>query len=293
MASATLSDSNHLLWQSNPDSCAVTFWSDSLYVVGGSLSVDCVGALKEIPNIDNSFSVTTDTVINDTARATKLIIVDQDPANALLEDTLRTDRIRAVAWQEYAGSSDPTHCHEGIWSYNPRWNHYWDTFVSSQGDTCFDTRFPCENRWGLDTGIMQIYRVFDTLGISGWEPFFNAPAHLPAGYIQVSWDSLAWNWNINIYNGIYIHDVYMPAKFTPQQHLFPDSCSFTVCDTFPAQKNKEDLKSYGYHRGENHMQRVITDEDWAEYIAKKSNQQEYHIYVQNVRKFRYRKPWGE
>jgi len=288
------SASTYLWWNDTTLSAATTFWRDSLYVVGGPLTVKCDGAIDPIFNIDNSFMATTDTVINDTIRTTKLIIVDRDPANALFEDTLRTDRIRAVAWQEYAGSADPAHCHEGLATYNPHWNHYWDIFVNSLGDTCQDTRFPCENRYGMDTGIMQIYREFDTTDVvTGWEAFFNGADRLPSGYIRVNWDSLAWNWNINIYNGIYIHDVYMPAKFTEEQRPFPDSCSFSACDTFPTQKNKEDLKSYGYHRGENYMKQVKTDKDWAEFIAKKTNRQEYHVYVQNVRKFTYRRPWGE
>lgn len=281
------SDSTYLSWDWNPNSCEVTFWSDSLYVVGGSLSVDCVGALNGIPNIDNSFSATTDTVINDTTRATKLIMVDQDPSNILFRDTLRTDRIRAVAWQEYAGSNDPSHCHD---PYNPRWNHYWDIRIAG-ADTCIDSRFPCENRYGLDTGIMQIYRQ----GIGwGWEPFFERPDSWPTGYSQASWDSLTWLWHLNVFNGIYIHDIYMPAKFKPEQRLFPDSCSFADCDTFPLNRNKEDLKTYGYHRGDPRMREIISQKDWDEMIADTSRfREEYSIYVQNVRKFRYQRPWEE
>jgi hypothetical protein len=284
-------DSTYLWWQKNPDSCNVKFWRDSLSVVGGSLSVVCVGALNEIPNIDNRFSVNTDSVVNDTMRATKLIIVDQDPANALFEDTLRTDRIRAVAWQEYAGSSDTAHCHEGN-TYNPRWNHYWDTFVSSQGDTCFDTRFPCENAIeprGTDTGIMQIVRQ----GIGwGWGSFFERADSWPTGYFRASWDSLSWNWQLNIFNGKYIHDIYYPAKFTAEQRSFPDSCPFSDCGSFPAKKNKEDLKSYGYHAGEQDMKKIVNDSLWKEIICDTIPPiREDADYVQKVRGFYYGKPW--
>ena len=178
-------DSTYLWWNDTTNNAAVTFWRDSLYVVGGSLSVKCIGALAPIDNINNKFKVTTDSLINDTLRATKLILVDKDPANSLFEDTLRTDRIRAVAWQEYAGSADPVHCHEGT-RYNNRWNHYWDMFVNSQGDTCRDTRYPCENASGpyaTDTGVMQIFRK----GVGwGWGPFFEKPSSWPTGYFRVT-----------------------------------------------------------------------------------------------------------
>jgi hypothetical protein len=126
-----------------------------------------------------------------------------------------------------------------------------------------------------------------------WEPAFNRPDYFPSRYFQASWDSLTWIWPLNVFNGIYIHDIYMPARFRQEQRLFPDSCSFVVCDTFPSQKNKADLKTYGYHRGEGRMREIINDEDWKEMIAKKTDRQEYHIYVQNVRKFRYQTPWEE
>jgi len=262
---------------------------DSLYVVGGSLSVDCGGALNPIPDIDNSFLVDTDTVINDTTRTTKLIIVDKDPVNSLFRDTLATDRIQAVAWQEYAGSADTSHCHEGLHTFNSQWNHYWDTFVSSEGDTCLDTRFPCENKLGLDTGIMQIFRKGRGWG---WEAFFTRSDNFPTGYLRVSWDSLTWNWQSHIFNGKYIHDRYYPAKFTSKQKLFPDSCAFSDCGNFPAKKNKEDLKSYGYHAGEQDMKKIVNDSLWTEIICDTIPPiREDADYVQKVRRFYYEKPW--
>ena len=278
-------DSTYLWWQKNPDSCSVRFWRDSLYVVGGSLSVVCVGALKEIPNIDNRFSVNTDSLVNDTMRATKLIIVDQDPPDSLFEDTLRTDRIRAVAWQEYAGSDDPAHCHERH-AYNPRWNHYWDTFVSSQGDTCFDTRYPCENAIGTDTGIMQIFRTV-------WETVFDSSAHqgeYPQTFTVCRWDSLAWNWQLNIDNASWIMTDAMPHKMTQSQQLFPDSCKFADCDSVPTKPNKEDLSTYGFHAGEGNMRRLIDETTWNTYIFNPPTllDADYADYVKLVRRYKYR-----
>jgi hypothetical protein len=83
----------------------------------------------------------------------------------------------------------------------------------------------------------------------------------------------------------------MPAKFNPEQIAFPESCAFANCDTFPTRKNKEDLKSYGYHRGENFMKLIKTDDDWRTYIADTTHHYEYSIYVQNVRRFTYRRLW--
>ncbi len=280
------SDSTWLWWNDSTYAAATTFWRDSLYVVGGSLTVAGVGAMSPIPNIDNRFTATTDTVINDTNRATKLIIVDRDPSNALLSDTLRTDRIRAVAWQEYAGSSDPAHCHEGIWSYNPQWNHYWDNFVYSQGDTCLDTRLPCENRIGTDTGIMQIFRTT-------WETTFDSTEHqgeYPQTFTVCQWDSLAWNWQLNINNGSWIMTDALPRKLGPSQELFPDSCSYLVCDSVPSVANREDLTTYGYHAGEGNMRRLKDQVAWDKYIFDPPTpiDTDRANYVKWVRRFKYR-----
>jgi len=291
------------MWDNITDDCQVTFNHDSLYAIGGLLTMESKGKLKPVydifdslAKIDNSFKVVTDSITagGDSVR-TKRILIDADPPNSAFLEELIRDRIRAIAWQEYAGSADISHCHYHIPNdgdiYNPQLNHYWDIFIS-HGDTCVDSLTPCENAWGVDTGIMQIFRIFDTSGTRGWENWFAPGAiHSPVGYIVTPWDSMTWDWTINIYNGKYIHDIYMPAKFTAEQRAFPESCSFTDCDTFPARKNKEDLKSYGYHRGENEMKKVKTDADWETYIADTLHQQEYSIYVQNVRKYAYRRPW--
>jgi hypothetical protein len=276
-------DSTYLWWDDTSSSIGVQFRRDSLYVVGGSLSVKCIGALAPVSNINNNFTVTTDTLINDTLRATKFIIVDKDPANSLFEDTLRTDRIRAIAWQEYAGSADPRHCHEGT-TYNDRWNHYWDLFINSIGDTCFDTRTPCENRFGTDTGLMQIYRKV-------WETTFDSTAHIgeyPQTFIICRWDSLAWNWKINLFNGkwIYFVDNFYHINQTnppnPQRNW--DSLYFPASDYTPDSTNKEDIVVYGYKEGATKMKKIKTQEDWDNNIVKND-------YVLNVRRFKDTKPW--
>jgi hypothetical protein len=256
---------------------------DSLSVVGGSLTVAGVGAMSPIPNIDNRFTATTDTVINDTSRATKVIMVDQDPLNQSFIDSLASDIIRAIAWVEYAGSNDHSHCDD---PYNAQWNNYWDTFVGSQGDTCLDTRFPCENRWGLDTGIMQLYRTT-------WETVFDSSGHqgeYPQTFTVCRWDSLAWNWQLNIDNGSWIMTDAMPHKMTRSQKMFPDSCSFADCDSVPTQPNKEDLSTYGFHAGEGNMRRLIDEVTWNTYIFNPPTplDADYADYVKLVRRYKYR-----
>jgi hypothetical protein len=241
--------------------------------VGGSLSVDAVGALSPLENIDNSFEVSTDTVINDTARATKLIIVDRDPPNSNFSDSLELDIMRAIAWKEYAGSEDERHC-EG--HYNPQWNNYWDDVITGQ-DTCFETLYPCENISSSATGTMQIVRYW-------WENVFLGidDTPLPDTYFLCSWDSLAWNWGINIYNGRYIiHDVNF-EKMTDEQDDW-DSLYFPSNDYTPDEANREDLSSYGYYEGWPTM-RFVTKENWGERV-------EDHDYVVNVRRFKDQKPW--
>jgi hypothetical protein len=83
----------------------------------------------------------------------------------------------------------------------------------------------------------------------------------------------------------------MPKKFTESQKAFPESCSFADCDTFPDEKNREDLKSFGYHKGEGFMREIEDDDDWKTFIADTDQPKEYSIYVQNVRKFTYQRPW--
>ncbi len=290
-------NSTYRRWNKLADSCIVLFSHDSLYAIGGDLTIECKGALDSLKDIDNRFRVVTDTLAanqTDTLQ-TKRILINRDPTNSLFETELYRDRIRGVAWQEYAGSEDKSHCYDSLGAhnikYNPPWNHYWDDLIKANHDTCRDSKTPCENTGWTDTGVMQIIRIYDTSSTSGWESWFSRGGNLPGDYTVVSWDSLAWNWKINCFNGRYIHDKYMPFKFMAEQNLFPDSCSFADCDTFPTTKNKEDLKSYGYHRGENYMKLITTDKKWKECISDIVHHYEYSIYVQDVRKYTYRRPW--
>jgi hypothetical protein len=259
----------------------IDMYRDSLYVVGGSLSVDCVGALKEIPDIDNSFTVTTDEEIEGEMQATKLIIVDQDPPNDLFYDSLGTDIIRAIAWVEYAGSNDTTHC-DG--NYNEQWNNYWDHVIVGQ-DTCYETKFPCENIASTATGTMQMIRY------KLWEPAFGRPDYFPPGYFQVSWDSLAWSWKINVFNGKFIYFIDNFARMTPEQKTWPLVCELCdPADSVPLYPNQEDLSTYGYHEGANAMRQINSD-NWLQIM--KSNEDEGAKYVRKVRGSKYAKEWED
>ena len=288
-------------WDNISDDCHVTFNRDSLYAIGGLLTMESKGKLKPVydihdslAKIDNSFKVVTDSITpNGDSIKTKRILIDQDPPNSAFLEKLTRDRIRGIAWQEYAGSADISHCHYHIPNdgdiYNPQLNHYWDIFIS-HGDTCIDSLTPCENRWGVDTGIMQIFRTAATWS---WENWFSPGAiHPPGGYIPARWDSMTWDWTINIANGKYIHDIYMPYKFNAAQRAFPESCSYEECELFPRSKNKEDLKSYGYHAGEVDMKKITSDSLWDEIICDTIPPiKEDADYVQKVRRFNYERPW--
>jgi len=282
-------DSSYIRWNNafpnDTKTCLVKLNKDSIYAIGGKLTIDARGALTHVDSIDNRFKINTDSITPESDTIRHLILIDHDPSNAELSAKLGTDRIRAVAWQEYAGSQDDSHCHN---PYNPRWNHYWDDRIHD-GDTCRDTHTPCENDTGWDTGIMQIYRRYKKS--AGWEGFFKSANSTPTGYVRVTWDSLAWNWKICIDNGKYIHDIYMLAKLDSIQEEFPDSCSLVDCDTFPKNKNIQDLLTYGYHRGEKAMNEIKDDDTWKEFIGVKDNPPNGADYVQKVRKFYYRKSW--
>jgi len=285
------------MWDNITDDCHVTFNRDSLYAVGGLLAMESKGKLKPVydirdslAKIDNSYKVVTDSITpSGDSIKTKRILIDRDPANSFFLDSLEHDIIKAIAWVEYAGSNDQRHCHEhrqgGVY-YNPQYNDYWDDFVDSQGDTCPDSKTPCENTISSATGTMQITRRW-------WEAYFlNSPPRIDdTSYVRVKWDSLAWNWGICIRNGKFIHDVYMPNRFKPEQKKFPDSCSYSECDTVPKKKNKEDLKTYAYYTNETMMREILTDDDWDEIIGKDPPATEEAKYVYNVRKYTYQKPW--
>jgi hypothetical protein len=254
----------------------VLSWGDSLAAVGGELSIDAIGDLNPIPWMlfDNSFKVTTDTMAgNDTIRTHK-ILIDSDPSNADFSDSLHSDIIRAIAWIEYAGSNDTTHCHH---PYNSRWNNYWDDVISGH-DTCSEIKLPCENTISTASGTMQMLR-------SVWEDAFNGINHRPLGYYRCSWDTLEWNWKINIFNGKYIIFRDYPSRLTGAQKKWDSVC--TQCsesDSIPRYPNREDLVTYGYRLGSGNMRNVTAD-NW------KTTVQIDTIYVQPVRSAKHRRPW--
>ena len=243
------------------------------YAVGGELTLEAIGALNPVPNINNSFHVVTDSIApNGDSLRTKKILIDSDPPNSLFINNLVRDRIRGIAWNEWAGyEAYPPHEH----GY-PQLNHYWP-----------DTRDPCENAGGKDTGIMQIVRS----GAVNWETWFGTPGRTPGDYISGPWDSLTWDWTINIFNGKYIHDSYNSRLIEKDaiQRTFPESCSYSQCGICPLSKNKEDLRTYGYHWGESRMSEVKTDNDWYRLIA--DPQSTWGKYVRDVRRYTYEKPW--
>jgi hypothetical protein len=274
-------------WDNQAAQCAYTFKRDSLYAVGGLLSILARGAIKPVRNIDNSFSITTDTFLaHDTLHtdsiATRRILIDHDPPNSAFSAYFTRDRIRAVAWNEYAGSNDGRHCHYP--TYNQQWNHYWDDRIYGS-DTCHDSKTPCENADinSTATGIMQFLR-------GDWEKVFNGTnSSYPVGYDTCSWDSLAWNWKKCIKNGTYIHDIYYPAKFTGNQNSFPDSCPYSNCGISPKKKNKDDLKTFGYTAKFKYFKAIQTDADWDTYIANATTREA--LYVKDVREYNYQLPW--
>ncbi len=261
-----------MIGDGNDQNYSVTFRRDSLAVVGGLLTIEAKGRFTTFWGLDGSFDVTTDTLgTNGDTIQTKRILIDQDPSNSLFADSLKRDRIRALAWKEAAGFIPyPPHQH-GYY----QWNHYWP-----------DTKTPCENGVSTATGIMQIMRKW-------WHAYFAAIPRIPAdtGYVRATWDSLAWNWQALIRNGKFIHDVYLPNRFMSTQKLFPDSCPFADCDTFPSKKNKEDLKAYGYYTNETMMAQILSDADWKTKIGTTPPPTKEAEYVQDIRKYTYRKPW--
>jgi hypothetical protein len=250
---------------------------DSLYAIGGMLTMECRGKLKPIPNIDNRFLVTSDTLKpNGDSVQTKRILIDRDPPNSLFLDSLHYDIIKAIAWIEYAGSNDTRHCHN---PYNPHYNNYWD-HVIAQGDTCIDSLTPCENIASTATGTMQMLR-------GTWERVFNGSMpDEPLGYTRCIWDSLAWNWKANIHNGKYIHFANNPAHFQSYKKQWDSICVMcNPADSLPLYKNREDLSTYGYKNGSNAM-RQVTAENWVTVMKSKEGK-----YVRDVRGGKHSTPW--
>jgi hypothetical protein len=281
-------DSTYKWWNDSTAKCLYTFKRDSLYVIGGKLTILGKGQLESIRDendslmsIDNSFSITTDSIItaNHDSINTKLILIDKDPANSLFLDSLQYDIIKAIAWIEYAGSNDNMHhCND---PYNLRYNNYWDN-VYSAGDTCVDSLTPCENRLSTATGTMQMLR-------GTWETAFDSAGYIPSGYHVARWDSLAWNWKINIQNGKFIYfrdNFYRINRAGNAQRTWDSLC--TLCnpaDTIPAFPNKEDLSTYGYKYGFYGMDSVTT-KNWNAVMKSPAA-----FYVRGVRRNKHERPW--
>jgi len=266
-------------WNKITANCGVGLNRDSLYAIGGKLTIECKGKLKPIPNINNSFKVDTDTLAangRDTLQ-TRRILIDRDPPNASFFAALQDTIIKAIAWIEYAGSNDPgRHCHD---PYNPRYNNYWD-FVIAHGDTCVDSLAPCENRISTATGTMQMLRTV-------WAPAFRRPDYIPPGYYRTEWDSLAWSWKINVQNGrfIYFTDNFFRINHNARQSHWDSLCTrCSPSDSFPAFPNKEDLAVYGYKYGAGVMGHV-NDDNWKETVKADT------FYVVPIRSAKYRRPW--
>jgi len=120
--------------------------------------VDCNGALSPLLNIDNTFMVSTDTIVNNDTITTKLILVDQEAPQSLISEHLTDDIIRAMAYQE------------------SNWHNYLN-------------HYPLEHHQYTMTGMMQISRYW-------WENVFNATTErdYEPGFWEGTWDSLSWNW---------------------------------------------------------------------------------------------------
>jgi hypothetical protein len=261
----------YLWWNDSTAKCLTTFKRDSLSVVGGKLTILSKGLLKEIVdmpeiyNIDNSFLVTSDTfsTANHDSINTKWVLINEDPPNSSFLDSLQTNILKATAWKEGAGNIS-----YGGHSAQTKLNHYWN-----------DTKTPCENGSSTATGTMQIMR-------SSWERLFSGQITGPPGFDTCSWDSLAWNWNINVHNGVYIYTVnnyyYINQALNPQ-HLWP-SYYYPENDYTPDLRNKEDLSSYGYKVGAPIMMKIETLSDWVTKVKNKSD-------IVDTRKYKHERPW--
>lgn len=290
-------DSSYVKWTNayptNPKTGLIKLINDSLYAIGGKLTIEARGALAHVDNINNVFKVNSDSITPQGDTIRHQILIDADPSNAEFIDSLGNDTVRAIAWKEWAGYG----AHPWRNKYRPQYNHYWDTFTVN-GYTCPRDTFlfkPIESTTGSNTatGIMQILRTV-------WEGQFNGthedgPVDIFNGHpFFCSWDSVAWNWKIFVHKGAYIINKYLPNKINLDtiQRTFPDSCPFAECDTFPSKKNKTDLIALGYNQGFPFMYRVKNDSLWGVYISRtKSPVPDYCTYVQEVRKYFYRKPW--
>ncbi len=111
---------------------------------------------------------------------------------------------------------------------------------------------------------------------------------MPPGYFQVSWDSLAWSWKINVFNGKFIywtdnfHHINLPTN--PQRNW--DSLYIPESDYTPDIPNKEDISVYGYYVGATRMKKINTATMWKDSVMTM-------YYVVDVRRYKHTKPWSE
>lgn len=262
-------DSSYVWWWRRAwyNNCEQDFNKDSLYAIGGKLTVEAAGAIKPIQDIDNRFKVTSDSITPSGGGIPKLhIVIDEDPSDSEFIAELGSDIIRAIAWTEGA-CTDTNGVHHVPY---PRYNNYWS-------DT---TKCPCENRTSTATGIMQMLR-------KTWEATFNGNHNNPTGgFDTCSWDSLAWNWKINIYNGkfIYFKDNFYYINNDPVQSKWDSLCAkCEESDSTSKHPNKEDLAAYGYTWGAPEMGKV----DTLNWDTKVKND----VYVKRVRGNKHAKPW--
>jgi len=274
-------DDSYLWWDGVRGNCQVDIFRWDLYAIGGELTLEAIGALNPVPNINNSFHEVTDSIISaaDSIR-TKKILIDSDPPNALFLDSLEHDIIKAIGWVEYAGSYDNDHhCHS---PYNPRYNNYWD-HVYGGGATCFDSLTPCENIASTATGTMQMLRTV-------WDDAFESQNYIPQGYFPARWDSIAWNWKINIHNGKYIYftDNYFRINNDIEQRMWDSTCVLcNPADSLPQYPNKEDLSTFGYKYGAPVMD-TVTASNWKNVMKSSIGR-----YVRQVRGSKYARPWQD
>jgi len=121
-----------------------------------------------------------------------------------------------------------------------------------------------------------------------WERVFRGSAFIgePPGYFACKWDSLAWNWKINVFNGKYVHQKSMFYRINnpkyPQNAW--DSLYFPSSDYTPDIPNKEDLATYGFKEGVSLMLLVKDSTAWNATIKE-------NPYINNVRRYKDRRPW--
>jgi hypothetical protein len=221
-------------------------------------------------NLDPKYEVNSDSITPLGAAVPRYHIVsDEDPSYSELIAELGSDIMRAIAW--YEGACSQTYTGHSV--AFPKYSNYW-----SDASKC-----PCENGSSTATGIMQMLRTkwqYQFLGDSDATPY----DIINGDTFFCSWDSVAWNWKVNIHKGNYIYFQYLTGHLKPEQLAFPESCSYSECGDTPLKKNKIDLRFYGYHHGRTAMRKILDDIKWAEEV-------EDDVYTNIVRTNYYKKEW--